>query len=130
VLRSPAALVVGLAAVLGACDPCGNKIFQTVPAPGGAMQAVVFERDCGATTGFGTDISIVPAGARLPGEPVFVADTDHGAAPAGPWGGPAVQVRWLAADHLEISHHPKARVFRSEARAGRVRVTYRSVAPR
>jgi hypothetical protein len=124
-----AALAVGFATVLGACDPCGSRIFQTVPAPGGAMQAVVFERDCGATTGFGTDVSIVPAGA-LPGEPVFIADTDHGAAPSGPGGGPAVQVRWLGADHVEISHHPRARVFRSEPRAGRVRVTYRSVSPR
>ena len=95
------------------------------------MRAVIFQRDCGATTGFSTQISILPAQAQLGGDGgnVFVADTDHGAAPSDGVGGPEVHVRWLADDHLEVLHHVQARVFRSEARVGQVRITYTPLRP-
>jgi hypothetical protein len=47
-------------------DLCGNEIFQEVYSPGKAYKAVVFQRDCGATTGFTTHVSILKASATLP----------------------------------------------------------------
>jgi hypothetical protein len=111
------------AAGRGVCD---NTPLAEVPSPGGTRKAVVFERSCGATTGFSTQVSVLPAGEKPRGDAgnVFVADTDHGAAPSGPGGGPVVEPVWIAEDRLLIRHHRLARVFLSEARAGSVAVSY------
>ncbi len=55
---------------LTACFPdmCGNEVKQTVASPSGKLAAVVFSRDCGATTGFSTQVSIIPLGRSLPNE--------------------------------------------------------------
>jgi hypothetical protein len=105
---------------------CENTPLAEVPSPGGTRKAVVFQRDCGATTGFSTQVSVLAAGEKLRdnGGNVFVADTDHGAAPSGPGGGPVVEPVWIAEDRLLIRHHRLARVFRSEARVGSVAVVY------
>lgn len=128
--------VIGLAAAVATVgagafalftsDPCGNTELATAVAPGGAHRAVAFQRDCGATSGFSTQISVLPLGAALPdaGGAVFVADTDHGRASAGPGGGPAVGLVWRDARTLVVRHHRLARVFRSEPRAGVVAVRY------
>ena len=47
---------------------CGNEIFQEVYSPDNEYKAVVFQRDCGATTGYSTQISILKAPAKLPNE--------------------------------------------------------------
>jgi hypothetical protein len=125
------AVVIGAGAAMveaGRWSPgiCGNDLLAEMPSPGGSRQAVVFQRACGATTGFSTQVSVLPAGEKLPndGGNVFVADTDHGQAPSGPGGGPVVEVVWLHEDRLLIRHHRLARVFRSEARVGSVVVGY------
>ena len=48
---------------------CGNAEQTRVASPNGAWDAVVFVRDCGATTGFSSQVSLVPNGAKLPNEP-------------------------------------------------------------
>lgn len=105
---------------------CDNTPLAEVPSPSGTRKAVIFQRDCGATTGFSTQVSVLAAGEKLrdDGGNVFVADTDHGAAASGPGGGPVVEPVWIAEDRLLIRHHRLARVFRSEARAGSVAVTH------
>lgn len=125
------ALFVGLA-WLGlkalARGMCGNEILAEVPSPSGSHKAVVFQRDCGATTGFSTQVSILPQRKRLPNDSgnLFIADTDRGRAPSGPGGGPAVQVQWVNDQHLLLVHHPAARVFRAEQKRGTVHVEYRT----
>jgi hypothetical protein len=66
------------------CDLCGNEEAFRVPSPDGKIEAVVFERDCGATTDFSTQISILPKGASVQSGAgnALTADTNHGAAPA------------------------------------------------
>ena len=65
---------------------CGNEVVAQYPSPNGLERLVVFQRDCGATTGFSTQASILPIGKGLKDDSgnVFIADTDHGAAPSGP----------------------------------------------
>jgi hypothetical protein len=64
------ALVITVCAVfVSACsDMCSNEIMQTVMSPSGSSRAVVFSRDCGATTGFSTQVSILPDGRELPND--------------------------------------------------------------
>jgi hypothetical protein len=52
---------------------------------------------------------------------LFVADTQHGKAQAGPGGGPLVQLQSLVA--LSISCHPTERVFKSDPAVAYVCVT-------
>ncbi len=129
-MRQPSS--VGLRAALGApmllagcSDPCENTVVREIPSPDGRRRAVVFERSCGATTAFTTQISVLSPGAspRDAGD-VFTADTDHGRAPPARWGGPDVRVRWLDARTLEVRHHPRARVFGKETRREDLRVRY------
>jgi hypothetical protein len=112
--------------VEAAFDPCANRQLQVVRSPDGKRKAVIFERDCGATTGFSTQVSVLPSGARLPNEPgnAFVADTDHGATPSGPGGGPAIKVIWTSNTKLLIKHHPKARLFKAHPQVAGVTIRY------
>jgi hypothetical protein len=95
---------------------CGNDMLATIPSPSGGRKLVIFQRDCGATTGFSTQASLLPAHDRLRGSGnVFIADTDHGKAPSGPGGGPQLTARWIAEDTLELRYHPQARVFLADS---------------
>ena len=107
---------------------CGNDVVSEVPSPGGTHRIVVFQRDCGATTGFSTQVSLLSGRKRLPNEPgnLFRADTDRGRAPSGPGGGPAVQVRWLDEHRVLLVHHPAVRVFHAERKRDGVQVEYRT----
>lgn len=55
---------------------CGNEVFQEVVSPDGRYKAVVFQRDCGVTTGFSTQISILRAEQELEDDPgnIFIMD--------------------------------------------------------
>ena len=101
----------------GCFDPCGNDEVVRVPSPDVKFEAVIFQRDCGATTDFSTQISVLPKGTSLPkaGGNVYIGDSDHGAAPTAKWSGPPVDVKWSANRQLTVVTHPAARIFRTEA---------------
>jgi hypothetical protein len=89
----------------------------------------MFQRDCGAATGFSTQVSVVARGDRLPPHAnAFVADDGDGAATAGAWGGPWAEVRWLAPDRLLILYAARSRLFEQEEQVSGVRISYRQVA--
>lgn len=48
--------------LLSACIECGNEELSRVPSPSGTRDAVLFSRNCDATTGFNTQLQIVPSG--------------------------------------------------------------------
>jgi hypothetical protein len=108
-------------------SPCGNDVIDEVRSPDGRYRIVIFQRDCGATTGFSTQLSLLKADEELPNESgnVFIADTQHGIAPSGPRGGPEVHVQWLSGAAVSVTHHPAARVFESEALVEGIHFVYR-----
>lgn len=122
--RRAAAVLPFLAASCGDLG-CGNTVLQDAVSPDGRRHAVVYVRNCGATTGFGTDVSILPSvrGVRGAGN-VFVADADHGRAPERPGGGLAVTARWLDRRTLELRYDGRARVFRRDERHDDTNVRY------
>lgn len=133
-LRSPRvrlALAALVPVLLGGCGLCGNEVVQRVPSPDGRLAAIVFTRDCGATTSYNTQVAIRRGGGeRLPRrDVVFVADDDHGAAPSAPRRGPDVRLRWVDVRRLEIAHHPRVRIFRQKDRHRGVEVAYAVFAP-
>ena len=128
VARVSLALTTPVFACVGSSgQQCANTVIARIPSPDARYDAIVFERDCGATTGFSTQVSILLSRDSLPsdsGGNVFVADTDDGKAPAGPGGGPSVNVRWTSPDSLEIRRDSRTRVFRSADRLGSVHVIH------
>ena len=104
-----AALLLGLNT---ACSVCGNTEVSRLASPDGRLEAVIFERSCGATTDFTTQISIVRKGDAIANDAgnTFIADSNHGAAPRANWGGPPADVKWLMNRSVLISIHPATRV--------------------
>lgn len=107
-------------------DLCRNDQVAEYRSPGGKRKVIVFQRDCGATTGFSTQASLLPVAeepANVSGN-LFVADTNHDAAPAASWGGPDLGVRWVNSGLLVLEHDPRARIYKAEADLEGVRVRY------
>jgi hypothetical protein len=119
-------VIVGFAAIYFLGDGCKNAVQSTVLSPNGTQAAIVFERNCGATTGFSAQVSVVPASNRKldGGGNALVADTDRGAAPSASYGGPEIRLKWLSESSLSIEHHSKVRLFKSESKVGSVVITY------
>jgi|SRR5207247_735561 len=115
--RANPLLILPFLFLLQGCGLCSNDEVARVASPDSKLEAVVFQRDCGATTGFSTQVSVVPKGSPLPdqGGNVFVADTDHGKAPSASWGGPPVDVAWSSQRTLKLVTHPEARTFHKES---------------
>jgi hypothetical protein len=127
-VRRIGALAVGAATcgALSSCGLCGNQPVAEYPSPDGKAKVVVFERDCGATTDFTTQASLLPVSAGLPSGVgnLLVIDSNHAGAPAGPRGGPELRVRWINGSTVEVSHYADARVFKSERSFAGVNATY------
>ena len=106
---------------------CNNSVLQDIASPDGRRHAIVFERSCGATTGFSTQVSVLTRSRELSGGGnVFVVDDDHRKVPAGPGGGPAVTVRWLDARTVEVHYDKRARVFHQALRHDDTEIRYTS----
>ncbi len=107
-------------------DMCGNDVVREVVSPDGKQKVVVFERSCGATTGFSTQMSIVQARKKLDNEGgnAFVADSSHGAVEVNSRGVIDADVHWIDNNTVEISYPVGARIFRNNSQVGSVSVRY------
>ncbi|MBL9071143.1 MAG: hypothetical protein JNM03_14270 [Sphingopyxis sp.] len=123
----PAVLLLTMP-VAGCTDGCDNIVIHESASPSGQVKAVMFQRDCGATTGFSTQISVIPTNDELTGGGnAFIADDDHGAAYTGDWGGPWAEMQWVAPDRLIIRYADKARIFEQNGKVSGVRIIYQPV---
>ncbi len=111
--------------LLSSVDPCGNDPQYEVASPDGRHRAVVFQRDCGATTGFSTHVSILTAGEAFPSEGgnVFAADSMRD-----PNGVLPLRITWTGDRSILIQRARAAKVFRSESRVLGVAVDYKVAA--
>jgi hypothetical protein len=130
-------LAVG-AAVLGtACgmaDPCGNVVVQQASSPSGRWDAFVFERDCGATTTWSTQVAVLPGGSPFQEQPTWWASTISGnvATVADRAERPGVEgtrmaVRWTGDTHFTVEYEAGATLRTAERLVAGVAVTYRPV---
>jgi uncharacterized protein DUF5412 len=108
--------VVGLGVLvyLAVDSMCGNETLAEVASPDGTKKVVVFERNCGATSRYGTHASLLEPGAKLNNSGnVFVA-----------YSGPPLRVRWDSPSRLVIQHHADVQVFKREALHRGVEIHY------
>ena len=97
---------------------CGNEVFQEALAPSGNLKAVIFQRDCGSTTGFSTQISLVSTSDELPNESgnVFIVE-----------GHPKdrnIEITWLNPTELLILHTAGLQAHKQETLLNGVTITY------
>jgi hypothetical protein len=98
------------------CGLCRNEEQNRAKSPDGAAEAVLFQRDCGATTDFSTQISVLPSGSSLGDRSgnVFVAGANNDGAARASWGGPPAAVRWAGPRRLTVTYHPTASLYLEE----------------
>jgi hypothetical protein len=113
----PCLVLLALSIGLSGCDPCGNEVSQAVVSPSGKLKAVVFNRDCGATTGFTTQVSIISSTESLPGERGNTLILD-GTVP--------LKIEWRSGSMLHLSGLGAARIFLQSHSAAGVSVSYGS----
>jgi hypothetical protein len=102
--------------LLGGCGAvCENEIVQTVSSPSGKMKAVVFNRGCGATVGFSTQVSLLPASASLPnagGNVLVVGDKIP------------LKIEWESDEGVRIAGQLDSQIFKREESVSGVQVAY------
>lgn len=92
------ALYVGFFFWRGGLVACGNDVRERVRSPDGRREVVVFVRDCGATTSFSTQISILRAGENA---------SDEGGNTYIAAGELRVSVQWLTPTEIVIARSVK-----------------------
>jgi hypothetical protein len=112
--------IVGISVLvqsLAGCNMCGNTIGYEEKSPGGKLKAVVFERDCGATTGFTTEVSIIPGNVTLQNQSgnLFIAKGDL-----------AIRLDWKSDGELVLTYPQGAQpILKRDTEKG-VSVRYRT----
>jgi hypothetical protein len=108
-------MTFALMLLAGCGATCENEIYQTVRSPSGRMKAVVFNRGCGATVGFNTQVSLLPASAALPndGGNVLVVDDKV-----------PLKIEWQSDDAVRIAGQLDTEIFKQEASVSGVQVAY------
>ena len=97
--------------------PCATTIKRVVASPNATKNAVIFERECGVTAPFNTQVSLAPGGQRFsPGRyPSFLSiEGQH-----------TLAIRWTGEKALEIDLPATDQAFRSEMTVDDVTVAYR-----
>jgi hypothetical protein len=104
---------------------CENDVSREYPSPSGGKKFVLYLRGCGATTGFVTNGSLLPAGAPLPDQPgnVFRATGGYGPLTAQDAGG-SLDVTWSSEAEVLITHPRAIRMEPIHGQVDGVRVSY------
>lgn len=122
-------MLIASLACAGCSDACENTVASRLLSPDGSHTVTLFQRDCGATTGYSTQISVLDNGdAPIGSGNAFRADDNHGVAAVGRWQGPWADMRWVAPDHLLIRYAAKSRIFEQESEVDGVKIDYQQVA--
>lgn len=108
-------MLCALGALHGCFDGCNNEVNVVLAALQGERVAVVFNRNCGATTDFNTQLSVLPRGAAAPSQAgnALIAD-----------GGVPLKLRWKSESELVVSGHQGAKLFKQAHLANGVMISY------
>ena len=108
-------------------EMCGNHLIESKYSPNKKFKVLVFSRDCGATTGYSTQISILNSKDNLEENDtgnIFVAGDNNGKANLI---GEIIYVKtkWLNNENLIIEYDEKAQIFKNEKAENGIKVIYK-----
>ncbi|MEH7334368.1 hypothetical protein V7161_17120 [Neobacillus drentensis] len=94
-------------------DACGNQISKSVPSPGGDKVAYVFLRDCGATTNYSPQLSILAKDEDLENESgnTFIADKSF-------------SIEWLNERTLKVTYNKSSKTYEMDTSVNGVKIKY------
>ena len=99
-------------------DMCGNEINIELVSPDNKHKAIIYQRDCGATTGFSTQISIIKRNEKLPNKNGNVLTS------AGHPSDNDYKLKWLGAEKLLISNTHGNHIYFKENKIGIISISY------
>ncbi len=101
--------------ILVGCGLCGNEMGYEEVSPNGKLKAVVFERDCGATTRATTQISVLRKSEPLPNEAgnIFVVKDN-----------PLIRMEWRPDAELLVTYPPGTNVSLKQRQRDGVSIHY------
>lgn len=94
-------------------DMCGNDIKQKFPSPNGENVAYIFERSCGATTGFSPQLSILDKDEDFKNESgnTFRSDKDF-------------SIKWIDENTLKVIYDNSSESSEMNRKVNGVRIEY------
>ena len=107
--------VLALVICLAGCETCVNEVYSQVQSPDGDKIAVLYERGCGATVEFNSQLSILPANDQVPTDSGNVAIFS---------GRKSIAVEWVSDTELRIHAASGERSFKSVKKFLEVDVLY------
>ncbi len=110
--------ILVLVVSLAMSDLCVNDQLSSSISPNGEYEAVTFRRNCGATTPYSIQVSIMPAGSELPNEPGNVVVVREDLAP---------ELRWREPYKLEVRYPSYVDVGRVDEVPNDVSIIYSPV---
>ena len=105
---------------------CQVEIVKEQISPSGNSKAVLFQFDCGATTPFTSNVSILKTNevVKYKSGNVFSC---YGGNQRGSWGGPLADFTWTGNDELLISYATDANVTKTNSRNRSVKIKYNTL---
>jgi hypothetical protein len=94
-------------------DLCGNDIKQRIPSPNGENIAYIFDRSCGATTGFSPQLSILYKGDELENESgnTFRSEKDF-------------SIEWLDEKNLKVIYDISSETYEMKKKVNGITIEY------
>jgi hypothetical protein len=109
---------------------CGNQIVTEVSSLDNKYKLVVFVRDCGATTGSSTQVSILRNDKDLredeSGNVLIVSDNYFGSK-RNDFGGADVNVKWIASRKVLIKYDYNAEAITKNNEINGIEITYQQI---
>ncbi|MCD1162203.1 hypothetical protein [Peribacillus frigoritolerans] len=94
-------------------DMCGNDIKQKTPSPSGENVAYIFERSCGATTGFSPQLSILNKDDDFQNESgnTFRSDKDF-------------SIEWFNENALKVIYDKSSETYEIDKKVNGIKIEY------
>lgn len=106
---------------------CGNQIVSEQISPDRKFKCVVFVRDCGATTGFSTQVSIIRRNEKLRDDDtgnVLTIDDHYYGGKINKFGGADVKVEWVTSKRVLLRFDGEAEVGTNENKIKGIEIMY------
>lgn len=119
-------LLIGWLLVMWA-PGCEDTICETIFSPDRSHKIILYTRNCGATTGFGTHVTLAESDEDIDdGTTIFVADDDHGEANLHPAYQELIDIhaKWIDNHSLELSYDKNARLFTEKVKTDGITIIH------
>ena len=104
-----------LLSIAGCSDMCGSQLLHALESPNGKLKVVSYLYDCGATTDFSTQVSILRTGESIESSGnVFVSKGKNN-----------IRFRWSSASELIIGNTKGLETYKQEKEFDGVSITYK-----